>query len=162
MWPGLLPIENDSRTGLQWMLGLGSQSLVLPQSDSLILFPMDAWALQWYLTVAPFAIQPYNTALPWMMQSHGTQGHLLRLSSPQPCHPLLGYKLQRTLLRLWTVSVGDSGGSLLLQYLPASHVFSLVRLHTKYQSYNKVCKHQQFRVRTWHVKTIFQKVIISL
>lgn len=136
MWPGLLPTRNHSSTGLHWMLALGSQPLVPPAPKSDTAWSYFLWTLEprdaiWQQLL--FATQPQITALPWMMQSHGTQGHPPpQTFLPQPCHPLLGYELQKTLLRLRTVSVGDGGGSLLLQYLSNSHVFSLVRLHTKY------------------------------
>lgn len=101
---GNMPTWNCSRTGLYWILVLGSQPLVLPhpvpnqtQADPISCgLPRPAVGFDNSHT--------WPSSLPTLLfpdrcraAVHGE--HLL--SSPrQPCHPLLGYELQRTLLRL--------------------------------------------------------------
>lgn len=93
MWPGLLPTRNHSSTGLHWMLALGSQPLVPPAPKSDTAWSYFLWTLEprdaiWQQLL--FATQPQITALPWMMQSHGTQGHPPPYFPPPALSPTSG------------------------------------------------------------------------
>lgn len=72
-----------------------STPLPWPQSDiawSCFLWTPEPCSGIWH---SPFAIHPYSTALPWMMQSHGTMAH--RGTSPdfppRPRHRLSQWEI---------------------------------------------------------------------